>query len=105
MNEETQRIQVTLGELEAKVEKATKWRDLLSNPLFKELITDDYLGNDTIRLSMNIKPKAEDNEIVNNMLMAKSIFSRFVANVIDEGVQAQTSIIENQELQDEIDSE
>jgi len=54
---------------------------------------------------MNIKPKVEDNEIVNNMLMAKSVFSRFVANVIDEGVQAQTSIIENQELQDEIDSE
>ncbi len=105
MNEETALIQVTLKQLEVKVEKANKWEALIANPLFDELITKDYLGDDAVRLTMNFKPKSEDNEIVSNLLVAKAMLSRFVANVIAEGEQARLSIDENQALQDEIDSE
>jgi len=105
MNEETALIQVTLKQLEVKVEKANKWEALIANPLFDELITKDYLGDDAVRLTMNFKPKSEDNEIVSNLLIAKAMLSRFVANVIAEGDQARLSIDENQALQDEIDSE
>ncbi len=105
MNEEVQRIQVTLKQLETKVEKAQKWEALIANPLFVELITKDYLGDDAVRLTMNFKPKSDDNEIVSSLLTAKAMFSRFVANVIAEGEQAKLSIDENQALQDEIDGE
>ena len=105
MNEEVERVQVTLAQLEAKVEKMMKWEQLVSNPLFDELITRDFLGDDAVRLTMNIKPKSDDNEIVNNMLMAKSMLSRFVAGILEDGMIAQASIEENQALQAELDAE
>ena len=105
MNEEVERVQVTLAQLEAKVEKMMKWEQLVSNPLFDELITRDFLGDDAVRLTMNIKPKSDDNDIVTNLLMAKSSLSRFVAGILEDGMIAQTSIEENQALQAELDAE
>lgn len=105
MNDEIERIQVTLEQLESKVEKAGKWEQLLANPLFRELITEDYLGDDAVRLTMNMKPKSEDNEIVSNMLIAKSVFSRFVAQILEEGEIAKYSIEENKAAQYEVEAE
>jgi len=105
MNEELNRVQVTLAQAEMKVEKAEKWEKLLANPLFEELITKDYLGDDAVRLTMNLKPKSDDNEIVSNMLIAKATFSRFVGNILEEGMNAKMSIEENSELLSELDNE
>ena len=105
MNEEIQQIQVTLAQLEAKVEKATKWTKLVNDPLFMELVSKDYLGDDAVRLTMNLKPKTEDNEVSNNLLLAKATFSRFVAQILDEGEQALYSIEENKAAEAEINSE
>ena len=105
MNEEVDQVQVTIAQLEAKIELANEWEKLLANPLFDKLITKDYLGDDAVRLTMNLKPKAEDNEVVNNLLLAKSTFSRFVGHIIEEAYNAKYSLEENQALQDELDSE
>ena len=105
MNEEVEQVQVTIAQLEAKIELGNKWEQLLANPLFSELVTKDYLGDDAVRLTMNLKPKAEDNEITHNMLFAKASFSKFVGHIIEEAYNARYSLDENQALQDELDSE
>lgn len=105
MNEEYDRVQLTIEQAEKRVEKAKKWEQLLSNPLFDELITKDYLGDDAVRLTMNLKPKTEDNNITSNLLLAKAAFSRFVAQVLDEGRNAQAALEENAQLLQELDSE
>lgn len=105
MNEELDRVQLTLEQAQARVEKAEKWEKLLANPLFNELVTKDYLGDDAVRLTMNLKPKAEDNEIVSTMLSAKSILSRFVGNVIEEGQNSRMAIEENAQYLAELESE
>ena len=105
MNEEVEQVQITLAQLEAKVEKAEKWKKLVALPLFEELVTKDYLGDDAVRLTMNLKPKAEDNEKTHNMLFAKASFSKFVGHIIEEGYQAEYSIQENEQLRDELDAE
>ena len=105
MNDEIERVEMTLEQAKAKVEKADKWTKLLANPLFKELITEDYLGDDAVRLTMNLKPKTEDNEIVNTMLTAKSIFSRFVAGILEDGRVSHEAIIENEALKLELQAE
>ena len=99
------RIQVSLEELEAKIEKAAEWKKLLDSPLFKKLVTDEYLGDDAIRLTMNIKPDSEKNEIVNNMLMAKATFSRYVGHILDEAQNAEIAIAEHKEALAELDKE
>ncbi len=105
MNEEENRVQVTIEQLEAKVETAQKWDRLLSNSLFDELITKEYLGDDAVRLTMGLKPEAGKNEVTNSMLFAKSALSRYVAGKLDDGRNAIVSLRENLELQDEIDTE
>jgi len=103
MNDEIERVQMTIDQAQAKVIKSEKWEKLLGSPLFKELITEDYLGDDAVRLTMNLKPRNEDNEVLNTMLQAKSIFSRFVANVLQEGEMARNSIEEHLELKGELE--
>jgi len=100
MNEEQEEIYMTISEAEAKIAKMEKWQELLNNKLFKELVTDDYLGDDAVRLTIGIKPKAEDNEVTNNLLMAKAMFSRFVGKAINDGQTAVQAVEENQELLD-----
>ncbi len=100
-----ERVQVTIEELEQKVELATKWSTLLDNPLYNELVTMNYLGDDSVRLVLQMKPKAEDNEITSNMLIAKSVLSRYVGHILDEGQTAYESLVENKALQDELDAE
>ena len=104
MNEELERVQVTIEQLEAKVEKAAKWEKLLANPLFDELVTKEYLGDDVVRLAMGLKPEASKNEVTNSMLFAKSAFSRYVAGVLDDGQHALYGLDENKALQDQIDA-
>ena len=104
MNEELEQVQATIEQLEAKVKLAEKMAKLVGNKEFNELITEGYLGNDIVRLTLNLKPKAEDNEIVNTMLTAKSIFSRYVAEIMSEGDEAYRSLEEHKRLQDEIES-
>ena len=105
MNDEIERVEMTLEQAKAKVEKAGKWQKLLANPLFKELVTEDYLGDDAVRLTMNLKPKSEDNEIANNMLIAKSVFSRFVAGILEDGRISHEAILENEALKLELQAE
>ncbi len=105
MNDEIERVEMTLEQAKAKVAKAEKWTKLLANPLYKELVTEDYLGDDTVRLTMVLKPKVEDNEIVNTMLTSKSIFSRFVAGILEEGRISHEAIIENEALKLELQAE
>ncbi len=104
MNEELERVQVTIEQLEAKIDKAAKWEQLLANSLFNELVTEEYLGNDVVRLVMGLKPETDKNEVTNSMLFAKSAFSRYVAGVLEEGQHALYSLEENKTLQDEIDA-
>ncbi len=96
---------MTIEQAEAKIAMMEKWEKLLKNPLFDELVTKDYLGDDAVRLTMNIKPKASDNEIVNNFLMAKSIFSRFVGEKLTTGVDAIQALDEHKALRAELNSE
>jgi len=105
MNEELQAIELTEAQAEAKIEKAEKWKKLLADPLFDELVTKDYLGDDAVRLTLQFSPKAEDNGIVTTMLSAKSIFSRFVGNVLNDGEVAVTTLEEHRQLRQELDKE
>ena len=105
MNEELNAVEMTIEQAEAKIILMEKWEKLLSNPLFNELVTKDYLGDDAVRLVINIKPKSDDNEIVNNFLMAKSIFSRFVGEKISNGYEAIEALAEHKALRDDINSE
>ena len=104
MNEEVQRIQLTIEEAEKRIATAEKWRKILEIPLFKELITEGYLEKDAVRITMSLKPDGE-NDIANNMLMAKMIFSRFVGNAIEDGYQAEISLAEHREALAEVDTE
>ena len=105
MNDEIERVEMTLEQAKAKVGKSQKWKKLLANPLFKELVTEDYLGDDAVRLTMVLKPKAEDNEIANTMLIAKSVLSRYVAGVLEDGRVSYEAILENEALKLELQAE
>ena len=105
MNQEVQNIEMTITQAEAKIAKMQQWEKLLANPLFDELVTKDYLGDDAVRLMIGLKPKTDDNEITNSMLLAKSLFSRYVGQVIDEGVTAIGALEEHKDMLREIDSE
>jgi len=105
MNDEIERVEMTLEQAKGKVEKASKWQKLLSDPLFRELVTEDYLGDDAVRLTMILKPKSEDNEITSTMFTAKSIFSRFVAGILDDGETSHMAILENEALKLELQAE
>ena len=104
MNEEIQRIEMTIEQAEAKIKKADSVRSLLANPLFKEIITDGYLGDDAVRLTMNLKP-GDENTVTMSMLNAKSIFSRYIAYQLAEGEQAAGSLEEHRLLMLEVDKE
>ena len=105
MNEELNAVEMTIEEAEAKIALMEKWEKLVSNPLFNELITKDYLGDDAVRLMIGLKPKVEDNEVTNSMLLAKSLFSRYVGLVIEEGHVAIGALAEHKEMLREIDNE
>ena len=103
MTEEVRNIEMTIAQAEAKISKMEKWEELLKNPLFDELITKDYLGDDAVRLTLQLKPGKEDsNEIVNTMLVAKALLSRFVGRAIDEGVQSISALEEHKDLLNEV---
>jgi len=104
MNEEVERIHMTIAQAEAKVARAAKVETLLQDPLFKEVITEDYLGDDAVRLTVNLKP-GDENKITHAMLEAKAVFSRFIAHVIAEGAMAESSLEEHKELMNSIDKE
>lgn len=104
MNDEIERVQMTIEQAEAKVEKAEKFRKLLANELFDELITKDYLGDDAVRLTIGLKPGG-DNAITMSFLEAKANFSRYVGNVLNEGDSAAVSLDEHRELMAEMDKE
>ena len=104
MNEEVQRIQLTIEEAEKRIEIADKWKKLLEQPLFKELVTEGYLEKDITRITMSLKPDGE-NTVANNMLMAKMIFSRYVGNAIEDGYQAEISLDEHKQALIEVDAE
>ena len=101
MNEEIERIEMTIEQAQAKVEKAEKFTKLLANPLFKELITDDYLGDDAVRITIGLKPGG-DNAVAMSFLEAKANFSRYVGNVLNEGAMAAESIDEHKDLMAEL---
>ena len=105
MNEEVQRIQLTIEEAEKRIETAGKWKKLLEQPLFKELITEGYLEKDITRITMSLNPDQEKNTIANNMLTAKMIFSRYVGNAIEDGYQAEISLEEHKQALSEVDAE
>ena len=105
MNEELNAVEMTIEQAESKIALMEKWEKLLKNPLFEELVTKDYLGDDAVRLTMNLKPKAEDNEVVNNFLSAKSIFSRFVSQKIHAGFEAIAALDEHKAMLSEMNSE
>ena len=105
MNEELNAVEMTIDQAEAKILLMEKWEKLLKNPLFDELVTKEYLGDDAVRLAINIKPKADDNEVVHNFLMAKAIFSRYVGEKISSGFDAIEALAEHKALRDDINSE
>lgn len=102
MNEELEQTQITIEEAKAKVAKAEQVRELIGNPLFDEVITKGFLGDDAVRLSMTIKPTTDGNSTVFNMLQAKAIFSRYLGEILDEGHHAMQSIEDNSELERQI---
>jgi len=96
-NQEIAAVEMTIEQAEARIAKMEKWEKLTKYPLFDELVTKDFLGDDAVRLVMNIKPTGE-NEIVENFLMAKSIFSRFVAAKIASGYEAISALDEHKTM-------
>ncbi len=104
MNEEVQNIQMTLEQAENKVAFMQDVVELLKDPLFEKVITDNYLGDDTTRLMLQLKP-GEENKRLLSMLEAKSVFSRFIATALSEGEIASQSIQEHKELLSEIDKD
>jgi len=104
MNEEMQAVEMTIGQAEHKIAQGDKWQTLLANPLFEELVTKDYLGDDAVRLAMNLKPDGE-NDIVNNFLMAKSVFSRFVGEKLNSREDALQALEEHKNLRAELGKE
>ena len=101
MNEESQAVDMTIEMAEAKIATMQEWETLLKNPLFDKLITKDYLGDDAVRLTINLKPTGE-NDIINNMLAAKAVFSRFIGEKLHTGVEAIQALEEHKELQAEL---
>ena len=104
MNDEIERIEMTIEQAEAKIAKAEKVKQLIEQPLFKELITDGYLGDDAVRLTMNLKPGG-DNDTTVAMLQGKASFSRYIAFLIAEGEQAHAAVEENRDLMNSIGQE
>ncbi len=104
MNEEVQRIEMTIEQAESKIAKAQKAEQLLGNPIFKELITEGYLGDDAVRLVMNLKP-GKDNETTDALLNGKAVFSRYIANVLAEGAMAQATLDEHREMLREVEKD
>jgi len=104
MNEEIHRIQLTIEQAEKRIAEADKWKKLLENPLFKELVTEGFLEKDATRITMSLKP-GDENGIALDMLKAKMIFSRYVGNTIEEGYQAEQSLTEHRALLDETEAE
>jgi len=102
MNEEMQNVQMTIDQAEAKISLAEDVEKLIGHPLFKKIITDGYLGDDAVRLTMNLKPEADKNEIINSMLTAKSVFSRHIAQLLEDGRIAMETLNEHRELETEI---
>jgi hypothetical protein len=103
MNEEIQAIQMTLEEAEAKVKRADDADKLLKNKIFKELITELYLGTDASRLAMQLGKSGDSDIRIHAMLRSKADFSRFIGNILNEGDMAQESINEHKELLADID--
>ena len=101
MNEEHGAIQLTIKQAEETIERARKVEKLLQDDLFNEIITDGYLKNDAVRLTMLLKPEADKNEIVNTMMTAKSIFSRYIGNIMEEGFVAEQTLQEHLEMDEE----
>jgi len=97
MNDELEAIEMTIEQAESKVAKAEKWKKLIENPLFKELVTDDYLDADAVRMMINLKPTGMT-DIDQNIIMAKTVFNRFIANTLAEGEVAQMAIEEHRDL-------
>lgn len=97
MNEELEATQMTIEQAEMKIKRMETVDKLLENPLFKEIVTDGYLGDDAVRLTMNIKPGG-DNDVVYALLAAKATFSRYVHHIIADGENAIQALQENKEL-------
>ena len=104
MNEELNAVQMTIEQAEAKIALMEEADKLMANPLFKKLITDGYLGDDAVRLTMHIKP-GEDNKRVFTLLEAKAVFSRYFAYIIADGENAIQALQENKELLTTLGSE
>ena len=104
MNQDAQRIEMTIDQARAKIKKMEDVDTLLKDKLFNELITEGYLGDDAVRITMNLKP-GKDNDTSYSMLNAKSIFSRYIANIIHEGEVAIQALQENQDALLEVEAE
>lgn len=106
MNDELQAVEMTIEQAEAKIALMEKADKLMSNDLFKELITDGYLGDDAVRLTLHLKPGGgNENERINAMLEAKATFSRFMAFIIADGENAIYALQEHKELANQLDAE
>lgn len=101
MNDELEAIEMTIEQAEGKVAKAEKWKKLIENPLFKELVTDDYLDADAVRVMIQLKPTGMT-DIDKNLIMAKTVFNRFIANTLAEGEVAQMAIDEHRDMLTEV---
>ncbi len=104
MNEELDAVQMTIEQAEQKIALMEKADKLMNNPLFKELITDGYLGDDAVRLTLHIKPGEENNRI-HSLLEAKAVFSRYFAFIVADGENAIYALDEHKELLHTMDKE
>jgi len=98
MNDDIQRIEMTIEDAERKVELAEKAEKLIEDKLFDEIISELYLGTDASRLALQLGRSKDGDARVYDMLKAKSYFSRFMANLIHEGQTASQAIAEHKEL-------
>ena len=72
MNEESQAVDMTIEMAEAKIATMQEWETLLKNPLFDKLISKDYLGDDAVRLTINLKPTGE-NDIIKSQIGGEDV--------------------------------
>ena len=104
MNEELDAVQMTIEQAEQKIALMEDADKLMANPLFKKLITDGYLGDDAVRLTLHIKP-GEENKRVYSLLEAKAVFSRYFAFIVADGENAIYALEEHKELLHTMDEE